>query len=80
MTMTVERNLKDFEFWGNAALVAEKLTTEELNTIEETLEQIIGYGNELWSETQVNDFMAYDFEYHCEEWIGVSYEEVMERE
>lgn len=80
MTMTVERNLKDFEFWGNAALVAEKLTTKELDTIEETLEQIIGYGNELWSETRVNDFLAFDFEDFCEEWIGVSYEELMARE
>lgn len=80
MTMTVERNLKDFEFWGNAALVAEKLTTKELDTIEETLEQIIGYGNELWSETQVNDFLAFDFEYWCEDYIGITYEELMARE
>ena len=80
MTMTVERNLKDFEFCGNAALVAEKLTTEELNTIEETLEQIIGYGNELWSETPVNDFLAFDFEYWCEDYIGITYEELMARE
>lgn len=80
MTMTVERNLKDFEFWGNAALVAEKLTTKELDTIEEILEQMADCGNDLWSETQINDFFAFDFEDFCEGWIGVSYEELMERE
>ena len=79
MTMTIEKALKDFHFWGGAATNAAKLTPEELDTLEEQLEEIIG-DDEPWSTTEVNDWMWFDFENVCNEWLGIDYEEVMARE
>ena len=79
MTMTIEKSLKDFRFWGGAATNAAKLTPDELDTLESMLEDSIG-DDEPWSITEVNDFMWFDFEDICNEWLGVDYEEVMARE
>lgn len=79
MTMTIEKKLKDFDFWGGAAANAAKLTSDELDQLEEMLESCIG-NDEPWSTTEVNDWMWFDFEDVCEEWLGISYEKVMARE
>ena len=78
MTMTIEKKLRDFHFWGGAASNAAKLTPEELDTLEEQLEDINGY--EPMSTTEVNDFMWFDFENVCQDWLGIDYEDVMARE
>ena len=79
MTMTIEKNLRDFHFWGGAASNAAKLTPEELDSIENQLEEINATtGDELMSITEVNDFFWFDFETVCE-WLGLDYEEVMAR-
>lgn len=82
MTMTIEKKLRDFNFWGGAASNAAKLTPEELDTLEEQLEATIDYNNdaEPWSTTEVNDWMWFDFEDICKDWLGIDYEEVMARE
>lgn len=77
MTMTIEKNLRDFHFWGGAASNAAKLTPEELDTLESQLEEL---ADEPWSITQVNDLLWFDFEDVCNEWLGLDYEEVMARE
>jgi len=77
MTMTIEKSLRDFHFWGGAASNAAKLTPEELDSIEEQLEEL---ADEPWSTTQVNDLLWFDFEDVCNEWLGLDYEEVMARE
>ena len=80
MTMTIEKKLRDFNFWSNAATNAAKLTPEELDTVEEMLEETRDWDqNEPYSTTEINDFFRFDFETVCE-WLGLDYEEVMARE
>ena len=79
MTMTIEKSLKDFHFWGGAATNAAKLTADELDSLEAQLEETL-CGQEPWSTTEINDWMWFDFEDICEEWLGISYEKVMARE
>lgn len=74
MTMTIEKQLKDFHFWSGAATNAAKLTPEELDRLESKLEEI--EKEEPWSTTEINDLMWFDFEMVCE-WLGLDYEEVM---
>lgn len=78
MTMTIEKNLRDFHFWSGAAINAAKLTPEELDTLESELEDMIDE-KEPWSTTEINDLMWFQFEDVCE-WLGLDYEEVMARE
>lgn len=77
MTMTIEKKLRDFHFWGGAASNAAKLTPKELDSIEEQLEEL---ADEPWSITEVNDLLWFDFEDVCNKWLGLDYEEVMARE
>lgn len=79
MTMTIEKSLRDFHFWGGAAANAAKLTPEELDTMEEQMESVVSPDDEPWSTTEVNDHFWFDFENICE-WLGLDYEEVMARE
>ena len=81
MTMTIEKKLRDFNFWGGAATNAAKLTFEELDRLEAELEEINeSNGDGPMSTTEVNDFMWFDFESICQDWLGLDYEEVMARE
>lgn len=80
MTMTIEKKLRDFHFWGGAASNAAKLTPEELDRIDQELEEINeANGDEPMSTTEVNDFFWFNFEMVCE-WLDLDYEEVMARE
>ena len=79
MTMTIEKNLRDFHFWGGAAGNAAKLTPEELDEIETQLEELKDRNEEPWSTTEINDIFWFQFEDICE-WLGLDYEEVMARE
>ena len=79
MTMTIEKKLRDFHFWSGAATNAAKLTPEELDTLEEQLEEVNDEREIIWSTTEINDFMWFDFETVCE-WLGLDWEEVMARE
>lgn len=79
MTMTIEKKLRDFHFWGGAASNAAKLTPEELDAIEEQMESVVYSEDEPWSTTEVNDYFWFQFENICE-WLDLDYEEVMARE
>lgn len=76
MTITREVNLKDFNFWGGAEDNAALLTTEELDQLEETLENI--RERDSWDETEINDLMRFEFEQVCE-MLELDYDEVMAR-
>lgn len=76
MTMTIEKSLNDFNFWGGAASNAAKLTPEELDELEEIMEE--SSPDQPWSTTEVNDTLWFNFEMVCE-WLGLDWEEVMER-
>ena len=79
MTMIMEKKLRDFHFWSGAATNAAKLTYDELDDLESQLEVMIG-DDEPWSVTEVNDWMWFDIEDICQNWLGLDYEEVMARE
>ncbi len=78
MTMTIEKKLRDFNFWSGAATNAAKLTPEELDALEDQLDEIIA-DDEPWSTTEINDLMWFQFEDVCD-WLGLDWEEVMARE
>lgn len=78
MTMTIEKKLRDFTFWGGAAANAAKLTPEELDQVETFMEECMG-DDGYWSTTEVNDMMWFQFEDICD-WLGLDCEEVMARE
>ena len=79
MTMTIEKALRDFHFWGGAATNAAKLTAKERDNLESQLEELHDDEIEPWSTTDINDILWFQFENVCE-WLGLDWEEVMARE
>ena len=76
MIITYEKSLKDFDFWSGAEDNAAKLTSDELDQLDDMLSSS---REEPWDETEINDLMRFDFETVCE-WLGLDYDEVMARE
>lgn len=74
MTITKEISLKDFEFWGYARENVKKLTTEELDMLEDYFSDEGSF-----NETELNDIFAFDFENVCDI-LGLTEEEVLARE
>lgn len=70
MIITKEISLKDFDFWGNAVETRKKLTDDELDEIESMLESLASP----LTETQLNDFFAFEPEVICE-WLDISEKE-----
>lgn len=77
MKIYKEESLSNFEFWSGAKEFASKLTENEFDAIEASLEDIYPDGMD---ETQVNDLFWFEPEYICSDILGVDYNEVMERE
>ena len=77
MTIKKEVSLQGFDFWGGAVDFAHQLTSQELDTIEETLED--AYGPEIPTETEVNDIFWFE-----QDWVadilGTTVEEIYARE
>lgn len=57
MTIIKEERLENFKFWSGACYLAEKLTSEEFDAIEELLEELYPNGME---EIEINDFFWFD--------------------
>lgn len=77
MKIHKETALKDFEFWSGAADRVKYLTEDELNTIENTLEELYPDG---MNDTELNDLFWFD-EDTIAEWLGYgSFDEIMERD
>lgn len=76
MKITTEKSLSNFTFWSGAKDNASKLTEKELDQIENTLEELYPEGMD---ETSINDLFWFDFETVCD-WLGITEEEVDERE
>ena len=77
MKIYQEMSLQNFEFWSGARWTAEKLTPEELDTIEEMLEDIYPEGMD---ETTINDIFWFE-EDTIAEWLGYTdFEELAARE
>lgn len=78
MTMTIEKSLRDFEFWGGAAYNVQKLTSDELDKLEQFLEEMLDWNDKPWSVTQINDILWFQMKDVCE-WLELNYDEVMAR-
>lgn len=66
MTYTVENSLFNFQFWGGAKQVVARLSPDELETIEDVLEEVLGGSDEIPTETQINDIFWFDTEWILE--------------
>lgn len=69
MTIKTEQSLNSFEFWSGAKANAEKLTSEEFDTLENVFEELYPEG---MTDTEINDLFWFDFEWVCE-LIGLTY-------
>lgn len=61
MTISYEKNLADFDFWGGATNTVEYLTSADFEELEAAMED----GKESWTETEINDFFWFE-----EDWIA----------
>ena len=71
-----DESLSGFEFWSGAKDFAEKLTYNELNQVEVILTDTYPDGMD---ETELNDLFRFEPETVCD-WLGLDYDEVMERD
>lgn len=71
-----EESLSGFEFWSGAKDFAEKLTDNEFDQIEDNLTELYPDGMD---KTELNDLFWFEPETICD-WLGLDYDEVMERE
>lgn len=74
MKYTIEKSLKDFEFWSGAVSRAEVLTDEQFDTLEAIMEDSC----EEWSDGSINDFFWFE-EDTIAEWLGFNSWEALER-
>lgn len=75
MIITQDIALRNFKPWAGAKAVFNRLTTDELDTLEELLNDL----QETWSETEINDTFWFEDEWICET-LGIDHEEFWERE
>jgi len=77
MKIYSEISLRDFEFWSGAADRVKYLTSDEMDTIEQMLEEQYPDGID---ETELNDFFWFE-EDTIAEWLGYSsFDEIMNRD
>ena len=76
MKIYKEESLSGFEFWSGAKDFAEKLTDNEFDQIEVILTELYPDGMD---ETELNDLFRFEPETVCD-WLGLDYDEVMERD
>ena len=76
MKIYKEESLSGFEFWSGAKDFADKLTENELDQIEDNLTELYPDGMD---DIDLNDLFWFEPETVCE-WLGLDYDEVMERE
>ena len=76
MKIYTEQSLRNFEFWSGAKDTAKYLTSEELDTLEEMLEDSFPDGI---GETELNDIFWFEDDMLAE-WLGYNdFEEIMNR-
>lgn len=76
MTVTYETSIQDFDFWGQAKELVSRLTRAELEMIEEMLEETYP----VISKTELNDIFAFYWDSAIMPIIGISEEQILERE
>ena len=76
MLIYKEENLRNFGFWGPASDNSAELSLEQLDQLEDIISDAYPEGID---ETQLNDIMAYDFEW-VKEALGIEEEDDEEEE
>ena len=79
MTYAVEKSIYDFEFWSGGKEKAKYFTLEELRKIELLIENGNIFGEEVPTDTQINDLFWFEPEFLCES-IGLDFAEWENRE
>ena len=69
-----ELDLKDFEFWAGARDIANILTDEEFDRIEQMIAETLD--GDLVSETEINDFFWFEGD-TIAEWLGYDDEDAL---
>lgn len=76
--MQYKKDFNEFEPWGQAREIYERIEEEgKLDELEQLLEET--FTNELPTDTQINDLLAYDWEW-VYEMLGIEEEEEDEEE
>ena len=73
MTLCYDESLADFEWWSGARDNAKKLTRDELEMLDDLLDD-----GSIWTVTQLNDYMWFNFADVCET-LGLEYDEENDR-
>lgn len=60
MRYQVEESIHAFEFWSGAKDTIAELTIGEMTSLEELIEEMFGYGDELPTDTEINDFVWFE--------------------
>lgn len=71
MTITIEKKLRDFAFWGGAVERRRRLTDEEMDRLEDMLDPT---GEEQMSATELNDYIWFSEDDYLP-FLGISEEE-----
>ena len=76
MKIYKEESLSRFEFWSGAKQISDKLTYDELDQIEVVLEELYPDGID---ETEINDLFWHESD-TIAEWLGITVDEILERD
>lgn len=77
MIYRVNESLADFKFWSGAADRVKLLTYSELEELDSIIQDM--FGEQIPTETQINDLFWFDFETICQ-MLGTTEEEMFKRE
>jgi len=77
MKYYVEDSLSNFNFWSGGKDNADLLSSEQLDTVEQMLEDIEPEAG--WSDTAINDMFWFDFNTICD-WLGYKDGEHLEKD
>ena len=75
MKMVTEISIKDFEFWGGAKTIADKLTDDEFGLIEDALEDV----DPPMTPTAINDLFWFDTDWIADI-LDTTTDEILARE
>lgn len=79
MKYQVEESIHNFQFWSGAEDTIAELTMDEMNSLEELIEEMLYYGDELPTDTEINDFVWFERDTIAQHLGYVDFDELMHR-
>lgn len=67
MTIIVDKNLRDFDFWSGGLSNAMELSYEQFEKVEDILEDMYPNG---MTDTEINDLFWFEFD-RIKEWLDI---------